>query len=75
VGTRIAFPAEALQQDPRIVQDPDSFDGLRFVKLAAADAREDDGVNLWNASHCTQSNLGYDFRACYAYPDLESETY
>jgi hypothetical protein len=57
VGTRIAFPAEALQRDPKIIENPAVFDGFRFVKLAAADKRQEDGVNYWHASHCSFSNL------------------
>lgn len=58
-GTRIAFPAEALQRDPTLIENPDVFDGFRFVKLTAMDARGEDGVNYWNASHCSYSNLRY----------------
>jgi hypothetical protein len=57
VGTRIAFPAEALQRDPNIMKNPNSFEGFRFVELAKADTRQEDGVNRWHASHCSYSNL------------------
>jgi cytochrome P450 len=56
-GTRIGFAAEAMQRDPNIIGDPDTFDGFRFVKLAAKDTRQEDGVNRWAASHCSFSNL------------------
>ncbi|RYP49413.1 hypothetical protein DL768_004886 [Monosporascus sp. mg162] len=56
-GTRIAFPAEACQQDPDLIVDPTKFDGFRFVRLAAADSRQEDGVNRWAASHTSYSNL------------------
>ncbi|KAI4858860.1 cytochrome P450 [Hypoxylon rubiginosum] len=65
-GTRIAFPAEACQQDPDFLANPNEFDGFRFVKLAATDARQEDGVSRWAASHTSYSNLtfGYGNHAC-----------
>ncbi|KAH8197401.1 hypothetical protein TruAng_008424 [Truncatella angustata] len=66
VGTRIAFPAEACQRDPEVIADPETFDGFRFVKLAAANTKQEDGVNRWAASHASYSNLtfGYGNHAC-----------
>jgi hypothetical protein len=57
VGTRIGFPAEALQGDSALVDNPEVFDGFRYVDLSAMDARQEDGVNKWYASHCSYSNL------------------
>ncbi|KAF2687355.1 cytochrome P450 [Lentithecium fluviatile CBS 122367] len=60
-GTRIAFPAEACQKDEAIIgENPRDFDARRFVKLAAAGAREH-GVNIWTASHPSASNLAFGY--------------
>lgn len=59
VGTRIGFSVEGAHQNPDLVENPLEFDGFRFVKLAAANARQEDGVNRWAASHCSYSNLKY----------------
>ncbi|KAF2265004.1 cytochrome P450 [Lojkania enalia] len=66
VGTRIAFAAESAQLDPEFIKDPETFDGLRFIKLAEADVRQEDGVNRWAASHTSYSNMtfGYGNHAC-----------
>ena len=57
VDTRIAFPAERSQLDPEYIDNPDSFNGYRFVDLAEADARQEDGVNRWAASSTSYSNM------------------
>ncbi|KAG9230925.1 cytochrome P450 [Amylocarpus encephaloides] len=66
VGTRIALPAQAIQRDSEFCRDPLEFDGFRFIKLAQADARQDDGVNIWAASNSGKTNLsfGYGNHAC-----------
>ncbi|CAJ2504433.1 Uu.00g118270.m01.CDS01 [Anthostomella pinea] len=65
-GTRIAFPAEECQKDSDFISNPQEFDGFRFIKLAATDARQEDGVSRWAASHASFSNLtfGYGNHAC-----------
>jgi len=60
-GTRFGFAAEQSQRDPDFITDPETFDGFRFVKLIAADARQEDGVGRWAASHASFSNLTYVF--------------
>lgn len=57
MGTRIALPAQAIQRDSDFIKDPLEFDGFRFVRLAKEDARQEDGVNKWAASHSGKMNL------------------
>ncbi|KAI0516999.1 cytochrome P450 [Xylaria bambusicola] len=66
VGVRIGFAAEGCQRDPEFIADPEPFDGFRFVKLIAADAKQEDRVGRWAASHPSYSNLifGYGNHAC-----------
>jgi cytochrome P450 len=56
-GTRIAFPVGPYLRDADVFSRPDEFDGFRFVKLAEADARTEDGVNRWTAAHAHKLNL------------------
>ena len=57
VGSRISFPARSSQRDPDHFDNSNEFDGFRFVKLTAADARTEDNVNRWVASHVGATNL------------------
>lgn len=57
VGTRLGFPAAAMQQDPDFLSNPETFDGFRFYKLAANEKKEEDEVNKWAASYVSPSNM------------------
>ncbi|KAJ8069755.1 hypothetical protein OCU04_000178 [Sclerotinia nivalis] len=59
VGTRVAFPISSYLRDPAIFPQPDVFDGRRYLNLAQADARNEDGVNKWAASHAHAANPAY----------------
>jgi len=56
VGTRIAFPVSSSSRDPDLVSRPEEFDGYRYLKLAKLDARTEEGVNIWAASHSHATN-------------------
>ncbi|KAF1950206.1 cytochrome P450 [Byssothecium circinans] len=59
-GTRLAFPTGPHLRDPDVFDNPNEFDGYRFVKLT------EDGVKRWAASHAHQHNLvfGYGNHVC-----------
>lgn len=57
VGSRIGFPAASSHRDPDHFENPLQFDGFRFAKLTKADARTEDNVNNWVASHVGSTNL------------------
>ncbi|KAL9119449.1 MAG: hypothetical protein Q9187_003996, partial [Circinaria calcarea] len=57
VSSRIGFPAGSTQRDPDYFENPLQFDGFRFAKLTTADARTEDKVNRWVASHVGSTNL------------------
>ncbi|KAI3326358.1 cytochrome P450 [Xylariaceae sp. AK1471] len=65
-GTRIAFPVDQLARDPDIFPNPETFDGFRYFRFSEDDARTEDGVNQWKASHAHQRNLvfGYGTHVC-----------
>ncbi|KAI0401578.1 cytochrome P450 [Xylaria palmicola] len=65
-GTRIAFPVDQYTRDPDVFPDPETFNGFRYVRLSEDDARTEEGVNQWKASHAHQWNLvfGYGAHVC-----------
>ncbi|MCJ1401069.1 hypothetical protein MMC11_004281 [Xylographa trunciseda] len=72
VGSRVAIPGMAIQQDPDNFQNPLQFDGFRFARLSALDeekssrgmAHDDD--HSWGAATISTTNLafGYGKHAC-----------
>ncbi|KAL1852790.1 hypothetical protein Daus18300_012034 [Diaporthe australafricana] len=60
-GTRIAFPIQEFLRDQEIFDNPDRFDSFRFVHLKESDARTEEGVNTWRASHANKWNLAFGY--------------
>jgi cytochrome P450 len=60
--TTIGMPAQAINMDPELYPDPETFDGLRFhdLKAAGASASKTDYV----ASNGASLNFGYGRHAC-----------
>lgn len=58
-GTRIGFPVKSSHIDATMFQDPLTIDPFRFAKLAGDDVRNNEGVNIWAASHADATNLAY----------------
>lgn len=61
-GTRIGFPVKPSQIDSTVFQDPLDMQPFRFLKLARDDVRNDEGVNIWAASHADATNFAYVYK-------------
>ncbi len=57
VGSRIGFPALAIQTDPKNFPDPLKFDGFRSARVGKSDDKVDEDVQKSAAAHPTTTNL------------------
>ena len=56
IGSRIAFPAMAIQQDPENFEDPLEFNGFRFARRSQ-EQEHDELEQKWRAASISETNL------------------
>ena len=50
-GSKVGAPSLILQRDSEVYEDPDMFDGFRFLGKQYADSKESNPVNTTNNFH------------------------
>lgn len=62
-GTTIGVPTQAISMNPDIYEDPEVFDGFRFIKLRE-NPEHDDSKMQYASSNLTNMAFGYGRHAC-----------